>query len=329
VLQVNYSMLDLLTTSTVGSGTISPGPEWAAEGSTVIVTGTPSTGWALASLTSSLPSTALSNGSLSVQVTGPGTAVAQFDLLPPPPPATYNLSVTSSGVPSGVTWNLTLNSSSVSAGTGGSGGTLSFDRLPAGTYEIHASTVYVGTDTRYVPANGGNVSVTLPAVGPVTIAYTTQYTLTIAAGAGGTAGPPTQWANAGTTVVLSETPNATTVFDGWTGTGTGSYSGTEAAPSVTLTGPIREAAAFATPQAPPVRSSSSGSSFPTLGVALLAVLLVVGAVVGLLLGRRGGGGPPEEPVETPSTEEPPSEIYGGSPPFASGEDPAATPEEPA
>jgi hypothetical protein len=327
--QVNYTVLDLLTTTVVGSGSIEPNTEWVAASSVVTVTATAATGWQFDSLSTVLPFTEvpLSTDTFHVAVNTPGTVVAQFSLTPTGPTPTYTLTVNATGLPSGVVWNVTAGPT----GTSGSGSTLNLSGLPAGTYNLTAPTVYVGTGTRYVPA-AGTISVTLPLTSPVTVAFMVQYDLSILGGPGGTVGPGSEWVASGTTVTLSETANATEVFLNWTGSGAGSYTGTAAAGTVTVKGPVTEVASFGPTPSSTTTNGSSGSSFPTLGVGLLVVLLIVGAVVGLLLGRRSGGSGPTTssappPADSPEWSEPPptETIYGGPGPTAddgAGEPPA-------
>ncbi|MDE1845718.1 MAG: hypothetical protein KGH53_00320 [Candidatus Micrarchaeota archaeon] len=76
--------------------------------------------------------------------------------------------------------------------------------------------------------------------------YMTQYFLTTSAspGIGGSVTPVSGWYNSGSGATLGETPNAGYVFNGWTGTGTGSYTGASTSPSVTLNNPITETGSF-------------------------------------------------------------------------------------
>ncbi len=75
-----------------------------------------------------------------------------------------------------------------------------------------------------------------------TATFKTQYYLTMTHGTGGTVTPTSGWRNSGSTVSISATPtNNTQVsysFAGWTGTGAGSYSGTNNPASITMNGPI-------------------------------------------------------------------------------------------
>ena len=107
-----------------------------------------------------------------------------------------------------------------------------------------------------------------------TATFKTQYYLTMTHGTGGTVKPTSGWRNAGSAVSISATPtNNTQVsysFRGWTGTGTGSYSGTNNPASITMNGPITENAAFTqnpvqvTVQTNPTGLSSRWMALPIL-----------------------------------------------------------------
>ena len=110
-----------------------------------------------------------------------------------------------------------------------------------------------GTGIRYVWTKWSDNGAISHTVAPTTnktytATFKTQYFLTMTHGTGGTVSPTSGWRNAGSTVSISATPtNNTQVsynFGGWTGTGTGSYSGTSNPASITMNGPITENAAF-------------------------------------------------------------------------------------
>jgi hypothetical protein len=77
-----------------------------------------------------------------------------------------------------------------------------------------------------------------------TATFKTQYFLTMSHGTGGTVSPGSGWKNSGAIVSISATPANGYSFSSWTGTGTGSYSGTNNPASVTMGGPITENATF-------------------------------------------------------------------------------------
>jgi Divergent InlB B-repeat domain len=77
-----------------------------------------------------------------------------------------------------------------------------------------------------------------------TATFKTQYFLTMTAGTGGRVSPASGWKNSGATVSISARPARGESFSNWTGTGTGSYSGTNNPASITMGGPITETGNF-------------------------------------------------------------------------------------
>src|SRR5436190_13607194 len=73
-----------------------------------------------------------------------------------------------------------------------------------------------------------------------TAKFGTQYYLTMNAGTGGKVSPYSSWRTSGTNVSISATPSTGYSFSNWTGSGTGSYTGTDNPRSITMTGPISE-----------------------------------------------------------------------------------------
>src|SRR4029450_4257949 len=61
---------------------------------------------------------------------------------------------------------------------------------------------------------------------------------------GGTVSPGSGWRPSGTTVSISATPASGYRFANWTGSGIGSYSGTNNPASITMNGPITENTSF-------------------------------------------------------------------------------------
>jgi len=89
-------------------------------------------------------------------------------------------------------------------------------------------------------------TVIAPSTPAVLIAQlTTQYFLTVTAGAGGTVSPASGYYNSGTVVQIAAVPSAGNAFTGWTGTGIGSYTGPNNPTTVNMTAPMTETAAFA------------------------------------------------------------------------------------
>ena len=74
---------------------------------------------------------------------------------------------------------------------------------------------------------------------------TEQYYLTMSAGTGGTVSPSSAWYNSGQSVPINATADSGYTFSNWTGSGSGSYTGTTKSTSVTMNGAITETANFA------------------------------------------------------------------------------------
>ena len=119
--------------------------------------------------------------------------------------------------------------------------------------------------TRYVFADwsdGGAISHTITCTGtPTTYSanFTTQYYLTMNAGTGGTVTPLSGWynrASGGEVMQIQATETSGYAFTGWTGTGSGSYTGPDKSATITMDGPITETASF-TRAAPMSLSQSS------------------------------------------------------------------------
>lgn len=135
-----------------------------------------------------------------------------------------------------------------------------------------------------------------------TASYMSQSRLTMTAGSGGTVSPATGYQNDNTSVTITATPNPGAVFTRWSGTGSGSYSGTNNPASVSIAGPIEQTAIFATTLCSPALSPSSvsfdanantGSVVLTIGAACPWTAAVVGdnpwlRLTGATSGTGGG-----------------------------------------
>ena len=125
-----------------------------------------------------------------------------------------------------------------------------FSWTPGSSHTIATTSPQNGaTGVRYAWSNwsgGGAISHTVAPTKNTTYTatFTTQYYLTMSAGSGGTVSPSSQWKNSGAAVSISATPAIGHSFSSWTGSGTGSYSGTNNPASIAMGGPITETAAF-------------------------------------------------------------------------------------
>lgn len=115
-----------------------------------------------------------------------------------------------------------------------------------------ASPQSAGTGTQHVWgswSDGGAIShLVSPALSTnFTVNFTTQYYLTLNAGMGGRVSPVSLWTNRGLSLSISATPSNGFAFSGWSGAGSGSYSGGNNPTMITLNGPVMENAAFLPP----------------------------------------------------------------------------------
>jgi hypothetical protein len=227
-----------LTMSAGSGGKVSPASGWKNSGSTVSITATPTN------------NTLVSYSFANWTGTGTGSYSGTND------PA----SITMSG-PISETASFTQNPVNVTVQTSIAGPTFSVDGTaytstqtfswpPGSTHTISTTSPQsAGTGVRYVWNNwsdGGAISHTVaPTTNKTyTAKFTTQYFLTMSAGAGGTVKPASAWKNSGAVVSITATPSTGHTFSDWAGSGTGSYSGTNNPVSITMGGPITETASF-------------------------------------------------------------------------------------
>jgi len=105
------------------------------------------------------------------------------------------------------------------------------------------------TGTGSVPTSGTTTSVTFTISGPSSITWNweTQYYLTMSInplGTNNTVSPGSKWYTAGSRVEIEAKPSSGYFFLNWTGTGSGSYSGSSNPVNITMNGPITETANF-------------------------------------------------------------------------------------
>jgi len=82
----------------------------------------------------------------------------------------------------------------------------------------------------------------------VTIGCTTQYYLTMTASPSsvGSVSPSSAWYNQSTVIGISQSANSGFTFNGWTGTGTVSYTGASSSASITMNSPVSETSSYVT-----------------------------------------------------------------------------------
>src|SRR5205823_7359027 len=162
--------------------------------------------------------------------------------LTPAPTPTWTIPITVQTNPAGLTF--TVDGTTYSA-------TQTFSWTPGSSHTIATTSPQsAGTGVRYVWArwsDGGAIShIVAPTTNKTyTATLSKQYYLTMSHGTGGTVSPSSGWRGSGAAVSISETPATGYNFSGWTGSGMGSYTGINNPASITMSGPITEAATFA------------------------------------------------------------------------------------
>ena len=248
----NFTTQYLLTMNAGTGGTVSAATGYYNAGQSVAISANPTGTYAWGSWTGSGSGNYTgTNQSATVTMNGPISETASFVSARTVALQTNpsGLKVTVGGVSQSTPYTWSCTSGSISVGV----------PSPQGG----------STGTQYVYSNwndGGSQSRTIncPASSTTyTANFTTQYLLTMNAGTGGTVSPATGYYNAGQSVTISATPTAGYTFAGWSGSGTGNYTGTNNLASVTMNGPITETGSFAipSPQAVSVTpSTGTGSS---------------------------------------------------------------------
>lgn len=219
-------------------GTVSPTSGWKSGGTAVSISATPTnntqvsynfSGWT----GSGADSYSGPNNPASITMNEPITETASFIQNP--------VQVTVQTNPANLSF--TVDGTSYTA-------TQAFSWVPGSSHAIAGTSPQNGgTGTQYVWKNWNDNGAISHNVSPTTnktftANFTTQYYLTMSAGAGGKVTPASGWKNNGIVVSITGTPNSGYSFANWTGSGTGSYSGTTNPASITIGSPITEAAAF-------------------------------------------------------------------------------------
>jgi len=215
-------------------GTVSPSSGWKKSGTIVSISATPATGYTFSGWTGSGPGSYTgTNNPASITMNGPITETASF--------AHNAVQVTVQTNPAGLSF--TVDSTPYTTAQ-------TFSWVPGSSHTIATTSPQSGgTGVQYAWTGwtgGGAISQTVtPTTNKTyTATFRTQYYLTMAHGTGGTVTPASGWKNSGTAVSIRATPAANYHFTNWTGSGTGSFTGTTNPASITMGGPITETATF-------------------------------------------------------------------------------------
>ena len=215
-------------------GTVSPGSGWKNSGTSLSISATPTSGYIFSNWTGSGAGYySGTNNPASITMNGPITETASF---------------THSAVQVTVQTNPAGRSFSVDGTPYTTAQTFSW--VPGSSHIIATTSPQSGgTGVQYAWMNwtgGGEISHTVAPTTNTTYTanFRTQYYLTMSHNTGGTVSPASGWKNSGAAVSIRAMPANGYSFTSWTGSGTGSFSGTTNPASITMGGPITETATF-------------------------------------------------------------------------------------
>jgi hypothetical protein len=311
---VTYGAQEFLALTTSGGGvveaTYNHAPvgtsTWVTEGAQVSITALPNAGATFVGW-SGTGSGSYSGPNNTVQLTveGPVREVAQFAPVQLPPPPKYSLTVDlATALAAGSVWGLTF------AGVGytSSNGTLVIPGLSGGTYGIVVPTVTSPDGTvQYRATPTDPLSYTVSGNATIQVTYAPYYWVAVSTSVGGSVSPGSGYYPANGLLYLVATPSSGYSFTGWSGTGSGVYSGTNATASIIVTGPVSEVAQFHS--SGPATIAASVWSSPETWIGIGAVGLLLGLVAGFLVTRFASRSPGRSRSSSPPTRQ----STGGNP----------------
>jgi hypothetical protein len=159
------------------------------------------------------------------------------DVAAPAGPVTFE----ANGLAAGDFWTVSFNGTSYSSTTP----TIDVTAHP-GNYSVSSAAVPASANDSwsYVPVGFGP-SLTVAPSTTYPVDFSPQYRVEVISGAGGSVtGAGSHWYTPGTLASFTASAHADYVFLGWTGTGLGSYSGTDLTAPITANAPITESANF-------------------------------------------------------------------------------------
>lgn len=265
------------------TGFTSPITEWVAPASVVAIYAIPIPGYFFAGWVGTGPGNYSGpSDPENLSVTGGVNETADFA-----PATTYPVTFHEANLPGSADWSITLNGLPYPAS--GSDLTLS---LTNGTYAWTAAAAPPGlAGLRYVasPASG-NLTVTGGSAHiDVDFQLWALFNSTVTPGGNGAIAPASGWFPVGTTITLLAEAGSGYQFDGWKGSGPGSYTGGSPGVPIVIGGPVSEVASFGAIGAAPLASATI-SLWLALALILLVGAVAVVATIVLIGSRRTRSG---------------------------------------
>jgi List-Bact-rpt repeat protein len=238
--------------SPAGDGDVYPGGGWFDASSVVSLSALAEPGFAFESWTGSGPGayTGISNPA-DLTIGAPIIEVAHYWAS-----ATYPVTFTESGLAARTNWTVSLNG----VLNGSTGPTVGFNE-PNGTYTFAVTSVLPGTPgTQYVATSAGGSFSLDGGAARLAVTYLPQFELAAGPVTQGTGvvNPSSGWFAAGAVVNLSALAGPGELFVGWTGFGSGAYTGPVNPAPVVLDAPVTEQARFDPATTYPVTYTESG-----------------------------------------------------------------------
>jgi hypothetical protein len=151
-----------------------------------------------------------------------------------------------------------------------------------GSTHIYAFKEFVNSTSygkRYACHNPPSNTTTVYDSGVISVEYHIEYQIIIQLNpnnAGSTTpAPGTYWYDDGTVLLITATPNAGYLFDGWVGSGSGSYSGASNPALINMTGSIVQTANFVTATQPSTGRPPAYSELLPIGIAIICIAVAV------------------------------------------------------
>ncbi|MFC2083992.1 FG-GAP-like repeat-containing protein, partial [Bacteroidota bacterium] len=234
IYSASFSKEYYLTMTADTGGTVSPSSGWRQEGENIEIKALPDNNYSFEAWTGSGPgSYSGSNNPAAIIMNGPIEEQASFSL--------NDLRVTLNTNPLGRSFTVDgtiYTTEQVFIWKPGSNHTISTTSPQRG-----------GIWTQYVWDNwsdGGDISHTVSPIfnATYTANFNTEYYLTMTADTGGTVSPSSGWRQEGENIEIEAFPDSNYSFETWTGSGSGSYSGSNNPAAIIMNGPIKELTRF-------------------------------------------------------------------------------------